>query len=235
MSDVVGHLAQAFHQGADAVEHAIERGGQALEIIATARLGHAAREVAVDDGFGGAGDGGDPSAHAAAKAVAAEQADHYHPHDRQQESLGQQRVNRLDALVVAADQQPITVRQTGGIDANPLPFTVRLAEAEVRPARNGAALRQPPGDRTPVRGHKAIVQRAGGPIPLLHGLGNARQAFDPELLHQGGGLRQDPRVELSRERRPRRQHGDDAQHQHRGDEGGRVERGEPQAGRPEHL
>src|ERR1035438_9799922 len=49
----------------------------------------------------------------------ADQPDHYHPHDRQQESLGQQRVNRLDALVVAADQQPITVRQVGGIDADP--------------------------------------------------------------------------------------------------------------------
>ena len=53
---VAADLAQAVHQGGDAVQHVVQRAGQAVQVVAGAAHRHAPREVALDDRLRRAGD-----------------------------------------------------------------------------------------------------------------------------------------------------------------------------------
>ena len=73
MGNVVGDLTQAVHQHLDAIEHLVEVGREAIELVAGAAQRDAAREVAAHDVAAGVGDGGDPPQHAGAGCKAADQ------------------------------------------------------------------------------------------------------------------------------------------------------------------
>jgi hypothetical protein len=102
---VAGHLLQAFHQGADAVEHAVEGGGQPVEVVVRAAHGNPPAKVAADDRLGRPGDGRHPAMDVAAQRIAAGHAQDDDPSEGQTEAFQHHAVQHLDAVFLIANHQ----------------------------------------------------------------------------------------------------------------------------------
>ncbi len=225
VGDVVGDLAKAVHQGRDAVEHPVECRAQGVQVVACAAQGYAAAQVAVDDRLGCAGHLREPALHLAAQGEAAGHAQHQHAQEGEAEGAEQDAVEHGDALQGLPDDQPAPARHGHGQGAERL----RTAgDAQGRPSRLGHA-REPPGQQTPVRAPKAVVEGARCAVALLDRIQHSVHAFGLVLLGQGQGLGLDAGVELMLQRRACGQQRHGAQDDDRQAENGGVERRQPKA------
>ena len=60
MRNIIGDLAQGFHQNLDAIEHSIERIGQTVKVVVSTAQWDARVKLPADDRFGRLSDGVNP-------------------------------------------------------------------------------------------------------------------------------------------------------------------------------
>ena len=138
--DVVGQMLQALGQAAGAVEHAVQRRRQPVEIVGGAAPGNAAPDVALDDGFQGAGDAFDAFEKFGAEQHAARgrqsEGEQKHPTKGLQDHIAE--IGHLAPIIAHQQAQPI--RQRRYIDAKLLQLA-RGFVAVRRPVQGGPAAR----------------------------------------------------------------------------------------------
>src|SRR5580692_5605217 len=121
---IVGHvaayLAQALHQDADAVQHVIERTGEAIQIVPCASRRHAAREIAVDDRFCGPRNRVDAPQKGSTQRYAANDAEHRRKADGPEKSSGDGFLEIINLLQIATDREQYAVSEIGNQGADPL-------------------------------------------------------------------------------------------------------------------
>ena len=105
MGDIVGHLLQAAHQRFDALEHGVDVVGEAVEFVAGAGNRQPAGKIAGHDGLRRSGHGIDAVEHPPADEETAGKAKHDDQRERPASGIGNDAVEALALLEVAADQE----------------------------------------------------------------------------------------------------------------------------------
>ncbi len=113
MRHVARDFLHARHQPLDAVEHLVERLGQAVELVARSRHRHAALHIAAHDGPARVGDGIDAAQEIAAHQQAATKAKHQGDADGADKSAADDAGKLAQRLDVAPDDQFIVAGEIG--------------------------------------------------------------------------------------------------------------------------
>ena len=111
VSDVVGHLLEAAHQRFDALQHAVQVEGEAIEFVGAAGNRQPARKVAGHDGLRRRGHRFDAIENAPAHEQAARHAEEDDERHRPTPGKRDDVEHPLALFEVAADQQPDTARK----------------------------------------------------------------------------------------------------------------------------
>ena len=207
MRDIVGDLAHAGHQPLDLVEHAVEVGGELVELVVGAAPRHPVRQIAGDDPLGGAVHLLDPAQHVAAHDRAAAKRpipsatspDHSKRRpDAVAERRGVADVARHQQAIAVRDREQHAARRVG------LDLAVRAGSSiwnDNGPGRAGAPAGQPlilpASGRPSAIGHQ--VQHAVAAVAGAAGGDDLDEAAEPALgilLGQPGDLGAERRLGL---------------------------------------
>ncbi len=111
MGDVVGDLAQAGHELADAREHLVEADGEPVQFVAGAVDRQSLRHIARHQRMGGDIHRVDAAQHAARHERRAERGQRGEQHQRQRQRAHHDRADAAAVAEIVADQQAKAVRQ----------------------------------------------------------------------------------------------------------------------------
>ena len=114
VGEAVGDGAQVADEGLDAVEHGVERAGEAVELVAGAAQGDAAVEGAGHDAAGGAVDLGDAAGDEAGEEPAGGEGERGDRGKRPEQGAGEGAVEGGARLDVAADEQELVLGAGAG-------------------------------------------------------------------------------------------------------------------------
>ena len=239
----VRHRPQPGHQRLDLVEHRVDRGREAVELVAGAGDRQAPREVAPDDALAGRAHGIDPAQHPAADEEAAQEAQEQRDAERPAEGVADQPFEIRAPAAVAPDQQaelPGQDEDAGADAARALAAAAGAARRHVDPAalprlrlaRPGAEIA---GERAEGGAGEEVdaVRVPVGAAPLLDDGDQPAHAARAVLLGQAADLGLDGGVGLPVDDPPRRPVDEREKHQDGGAEKADIEQGQPERRRPE--